>query len=206
MNERPHGESMESKKLSVIESAKTSDIEGIINVQKENLLPTLREAGVHEANLSQKGFLIHPITLEELTKVISNPEKHILQVAKKDSEVEGYTLAYDLNEWKIIKPNWEQDIITNEEIKNIIKEEKVAYLRHIVMQQNSRGIGVRLENSLFREATRRSYKYIIGEILRSPIPNTISLEFHKKMGFKVVGEILENEMVWDLVLKDLRKK
>jgi L-amino acid N-acyltransferase YncA len=79
------------------------------------------------------------------------------------------------------------------------------YLRHVAVKQEARGIGSVLEYKLFKEAKSKGYKNLLGEILREPVKNKKSMAFHRALGFKVIGEIPEEGMVWDLVLKNLEE-
>lgn len=182
-----------------IRIATTSDIDGIISIQNKNLLPSINITDSSKLEFSNKGFLVYPVTNKELEKIVDEPKKHILIVASNGNEIEGYILAYDFDTWKTEKPSW-RAIINNGES---LDDKKILYFRHITVKPGS-GIAIGLENNLFSESKKMGYQYIIGEILRKPIHNNRSMEFHKRIGFNVIGEIQEKNMTWDLVLKDLK--
>jgi len=193
--------------------ASSNDIQGILSVQKENLLsvkaPNLLSEQGSETNedtkeIEREGFLIHAVTQEELEKLITDKQNIILLVTKENDEVDGYALAYDLNIWKRFKPQWEKNIRVPQDMFELLSEEKILYLRHIARKKSAKGRGSRLMEMLINEARSRGYKYIICEILEKPITNKASIEFHQRFGFNEIGQVEENEnFIWGLFIKKL---
>lgn len=205
MSELLSQENQEEKNV-IIEKPLEQDIEGILNVQEENLFSELIRKEADQKKLSEKGFLISAITNEELKEIIGNPDKYILLVSKVDGTVVGYILGYDLEEFKRQDPEWEKSIILDDGVEALPESEKSLYLRHIAVRIGNRGVGTNLERKFFQEAEAAGYKYILGEILQEPVKNSVSLRFHEAIGFRIIGKVPEKKLVWNLVLKDLNKK
>jgi predicted GNAT superfamily acetyltransferase len=195
--------------------ASSNDIQGILSVQKGNLLleiapdvfsllkqgSKINEDVVKE--IGSRGFLIHALTEEELQRLISDRENIILLVTKENNEVDGYVLGYDINAWKKFKPEWEETVRVSEDIAELLGKEKILYLRHIARKGSAKGKGSKLMEMLINEAKSKGYKYIICEILEKPITNRASIEFHERWGFKKIGQVEEGHLMWGLFLKSL---
>jgi len=202
-----------------IKEAGLEDVLGIISVLKENLLPMelldkekrdfyLKSVGKKIEDFSEKGFLVNSFSEEDLENVISDKEKHIILVAKKNDEIVGYALTYDLEAWRERKPDWEKTVeLINKTEGQMFENKKVLYFRHIVTKQfpKNKGIGATLEYKIFSAAKQKGYKEIIGEALEYPIENKASIDFHRKIGFKKIGTVKEskNDLIWGLYKKDL---
>ncbi len=199
-----HSEILKNEQFSV-DTAGHPDIDGILVVQNENLRSSLNERGIKDEDLPERGFLISPLSAEELTEIISEPESHLLLVARSEEKIEGYALGYDLDKWKKEDPMWEKQLVFRK--RKTLPLGKTLYFRHVAVapEIKGRGVGRMMEHDFFEEAKRRGYQYIIGEILRDPVVNKRSMDVHKTSGFEVIGENFEEGMVWDVVLKNLEK-
>lgn len=184
-----------------IEPAKTKNIDGILSVQQENLV--LSDKQMKDPKMAKQGFLVHALKSNELKDIIQDTKNHILLIAKKENEIYGYMLSYNLKKWKKLKPNWIKDIIIPKETKQIIDDKKVLYLRHIARKKNAKGCGNRLLTSTIETAKSQKYDYIICEILEKPTENTLSKKFHEQFEFKKIGKINEENLIWGLYLKKL---
>ncbi len=197
----------ESKNIDIL-SASPEDIQGILLVQKENLLSLTEKKPerLEKKRLEKKGFLIHEVSAEELNKLISDKENSLVLVAKEGDEIRGYVLSYDLELWKSIKPQWEETVKISESKRKFLNEEKILYLRHIAREAKAKGTGAKLMRALINEARLRKYYAIIAEILEKPITNQVSIEFHKRFGFEEIGKVEEgNNLTWGLFLKNLKE-
>lgn len=198
----------EGEKMSVsVDKMSNSDIDGVLSLLQESLLPDKISDSERE-KLMMKGFIVYPVDKNNLSEVIADEENHISLVARgNNNNMLGYVLAYDLNIWRRHKAGWDARIDAPDEIKSLLTDNKVLYLRHIVAKKEHEGIGVKLEYKLFKEAKRKKFEYIIGEILKKPVPNNISLRFHEGLEFRQVGTMqYDDNTLWTLVLKDLREK
>jgi len=206
--ERLESNPFEKEKNSVnVDKMSNSDIDGVLSLLQESLLPNEISDSERE-KLMTKGFIVYPVDKNDLSEAIIDEENHISLVAHDNkNNVLGYVLAYDLNTWRKHKVEWEDRIDAPDEIKSLLADNKVLYFRHIVAKTGQNGIGVKLEYELFKEAKRKKFEYIIGEILKSPVPNDISLRFHEGLEFRQTGTIqYDDNTLWTLVLKDLREK
>lgn len=177
-----------------------ADIPGVLAVQAENLLEN--KLGKNDQEKVSGGFLIHPVSESELTQVINHPRSHVLIVAKDKTNILGYILGYDLGAWKKIKPNWQPSKVS-EKVGEILKSERVLYMRHIARKPEALGVGGDLLEAIYREAVRRSYSHAVAEILLKPLRNGASITFAKKSGLALSGQIYDGERVWGLFMKEL---
>lgn len=181
--------------------AQPDDVEGILSVQKDNLLSSIEEA----KKFRKRGFLIHALEAGELAKLILDRENNLVLVAKEKDGIDGYALAYNLRAWKNIKPQWEKTVNCPENVRELLLRKNVLYLRHIARKTTTEKIGRKLIAVLISEAMSRNYDAIIAEILVNPVVNEASTEFHEYYGFNKVGEVKECEKItWGLFLKNLK--
>ncbi len=178
-----------------ISPAKTSDIESILEIMRENLHHYHNPGNLQD--LEKTGFLVYPFSSEEIHQCIISPESHIVLTAKTVQQIVcGYLLGYDLKTWKKLKPEWDT---TPYKVKG-----NTFYLRHVAIKKGSNRTGIKLETELFRQALKKGYKFIIGEIMTSPIQNKRSLSFHEKLGFETIGALqYDDGTTWDLLQKKL---
>lgn len=159
-----------------IRSAKEKDASEILFIQDSLILSNNREAEEH-------GFLVYPISKSELKKLIRD-KNNIVLVAEENKKIRGYALAYDLNEWKKIKHEWESAV----KLTSANLESKVLYFRHIARLKGSEGVGKKLEEAVYTLAKKRNYEIVIGEILEKPIANKVSLAKHLERGYKKLAK------------------
>jgi predicted GNAT superfamily acetyltransferase len=182
--------------------ATVMDIDGVLSIQNQNLLEN--KQGDTEEEKINGGFLIHPLSKEDLTKIINNSDSHILLVAKEGNEIQGYILGYNLDDWKRQRPNWQTLLEISDETKEILKREKILYMRHIARKPDGKGIGSSLLVKMFEEVSARGYLYVIAEILQEPYMNIASVQFAEKFGLTMVGKRQEeNGYVWGLFMKKI---
>lgn len=182
----------------IICKARQEDINGILTIQKEFLLGNKKST-----KIQKKGFLVYPISKEELKKSINNP-KNIILVAKGKEGIVGYALTYDLNKWKKNKSKWATGVTTSIEIKMHLSKDRILYFRHIARKEEYPGLGHKLEEKIYTLAKNQGYQSVIGEILEKPISNEKSKQIHEKRNFRKIGEVdYRDGNLWGLYEKIL---
>ena len=78
--------------------ANINDVVGVLAVQDGLLFSKEREVS--------QGFLWYPLKEEELKEIIAHPENHVLIVSEIGGKINGYFLAYNLEEWENHKSGW----------------------------------------------------------------------------------------------------
>jgi len=179
--------------------AKNEDIQGILNVFNE--LSINNRIKLNE-NLSENGFLVYPITKNDLEGIIKN-KKNILLVAKHNTKIIGYALAYDIFEWMKLKPTWENKLKLNKLYSTKLFNKNMVYFRQVGRLSGYKGVGIKLEERLFEIIKERGYHRIIAEIAQYP-KNIISQKVHKARGFIKVGTIeYGDSIIWGVYIKDI---
>lgn len=179
------------------ENAKTSDIPWVISCMKENLFHTLEN--------TKEWRIFYEIPQSELTTYIDN-EKNIFLCAKEWDIVLGYTLAYELTDWMDKKTNRFDELQISENDKEIFKKEKILYWRHVAINKKFQGLWIWkiLEEQMFNEAKSKWYKYIVAEIMKSPLENIKSMNIHKKVWFETKWEINYKDLtIWNVMVKNI---
>ena len=123
-------------------------------------------------------------------------------VSKEGNQVIGFALCYSLEKWVSTKPEWKENLIIDENAPDIFSQ-PTLYFRQVAVLPEKEGAGTRLEWSVFQEAKSRGYKYVVGDILKSPITNIKSMGFHQHMKFVPIGTVKDGNLVWTLVCKEL---
>lgn len=187
----------------IIQNATQEDIEKILAIQAQKIIiPENKEQEVEGG-----GFLVYPISAEELERALKADEKHVIKIAKEGDSVIGYIISYDLTEWTTTHPDWFSKFNATEDYREKLKERKVLYGRHIAVDEDISipGVGKELLDSTLQEAISRDYEYFIVEILKKPIVNRRSVNFVQKMGFKLVGQTNDGDRIWSVFLKNLTR-
>jgi predicted GNAT superfamily acetyltransferase len=182
--------------------ADEEDIDGVLAVQKEQLLAYRPEES--KTILEQEGFLIYPTSAEELRAIIQDKKGHIFLVAKEKEAIVGYVLTYDLETWIRSEAHWTEKIIVPEDVRALLYRSKTLYLRHVARRKGFKGCGKILETELFRLAKARGYSLVVAEILEKPHHNIASTSLHVKLGFSKIG--IKNDKggrVWGVYAKKL---
>lgn len=181
-----------------IERATKENIEGILKIQAERLI-----TNQSDENLKDAGFLIYPISEEEIIDSIDHPEKCFLSVAKNQTnEVVGYLLAYDFDYYLEKYPDWKEEV---GRLSMDTDKEKVVYGNHVATKKGVPGVGTELENNVFKSLKEKGYTTFIAEICEGPTKNARSLNFHtEKIGLNKIGEYKDsNQYDWGIYAKKL---
>jgi len=194
---------METHNIETI-PASLDDIPGILEVQRVNLISLEQNRAEELERLGKRGFLIHALGEGELAGMVNDKNDNIIFVARDNADVCGYALAYNLEKWKKLNPEWRNTI---EIFKNVVCEfnkNRILYLRHIARKPGFDRCGSKLMKVLASAAREKAYEAIVAEILQKPVANKASTEFHEYHGFSVIGSEKEGEnMVWGLFLKKI---
>jgi GNAT superfamily N-acetyltransferase len=189
----------------IIEDASVEDIENILTIQSQKII--IPEEEMAKPGVEESGFLVYPITNEELGEVVIDKENYIVKVAKENERTIGYIISYDMAEWEATHPNWFSRFKTTADYKELLKKRKVLYGRHIAVDENisTPGVGKDLLDFTLQEAVNRGYEYYVVEVLKEPIVNKRSANFVQKTGFALVGQLEDDKRIWSVFLKDLTK-
>lgn len=184
-----------------IKPAEYSEIDQVIEVCVENLVSTNHEKFTDE-DFSKRGFLIRKITPEEAKEMIDDKENHFLHVAKSGNEILGYLSGCDLKKTAL---DLQEKVFKAPELQDYIAKngEKVFYHKQIAKRVKARNIGKKLLFSMFEDARKRGYGYVVCRIVYQPFYNEISIAFHEKFGFRKIGEMEDNGAQLGVYLKDL---
>jgi len=86
--------------------ASLDDIPGILEVQKMNLISLEKNSPEELEKLCAFGFLIHALKEDELAGLVNDKVDNIIFVARNGLDICGYALAYNLEKWKKLNPEW----------------------------------------------------------------------------------------------------
>ncbi len=187
-----------------IQNASSKDIENILAIQSQKVI--IPERKVERQEAEEGGFLVYPVSAEELAKILEDNENHIIKIAKESDKVAGYIISYDMVEWEKTHADWFSRLDASNEDRILLKNERVLYGRHIAVDEHATtsGVGKELLDSTLQEAINRGYRYFVVEILKEPITNSRSVGFVQKAGFRLVGQTKDqNNRIWSVFLKDL---
>jgi predicted GNAT superfamily acetyltransferase len=173
-----------------------SDIPGIISVQDSVLMRNVS----YEAAL-KNGFLMYRIEPDDLEKVMSD-SGNVVICYKTEAGVLGYILGYDLSNWRKLKFGWLEKIEVSEEVKSTIRNNRVAYLRHIARRIGHDGVGSKMLTEFIRICKGRGFSHIVCEILEHEPKNKVSLNFFvKEFGFVRIGQVDYGDgLIWGVYL------
>ena len=171
-----------------------NDLEGILNLQKRNLPPTLTND-----EIQSQGFVTVDHSYDQLKK-LNDREKHI--IAKENDKVIGYLLAMtkqSRSDIPILVPMFEL-------FETIFyRDKKISDYNYLVVGQVCidkawRGLGV-LDHcyAAYKEHYRPKYDFAITEIACN---NVRSLKAHKRIGFKEISTYVSDNTNWSVVLWD----
>lgn len=175
-------------------SQSTADLEGILSLQRENLLTTLSQEEKDE-----QGFVTVPHTLGQL-EIMHSIAPHVL--AKENEEIVGYVLAMTLKSRGVIPLL--TSLFDNFE-KLAIADKKVTSYRPMVVGQVCVGKahrGTGLFDKLYtayRKQYASTYDFAITSIALS---NYRSMAAHQRIGFKVIHTFEDSVQPWSIVYWD----
>jgi L-amino acid N-acyltransferase YncA len=179
-------------------SQSTADLEGILSLQRENLLTILSE----EEKAAQ-GFVTIPHTLDQL-EAMHCIAPHVL--AKENEQVVGYVLAMTLASRSVV-PMMTSLFDNFDELE--VAGKKVTSYRPMVVGQvcvgkSQRGTGLfdKLYTS-YREQYASTHDFAITSIALS---NYRSMAAHQRVGFQVIHTFEDSIQPWSIVYWDWNSK
>ncbi len=173
----------QNKKSMIIKPAIHSDIEEILAILKSRLVD-VNDPKIFNSELENKGFLIGNVERDELEKLILDQKNNLILVAKEGDEVLGYLIAQRLSEIVDSK----KAVVSCLKLHKIDDLQKVIYYRQIATKPQSKNIGSLLLEELLKKAKEIDCEYVVCRIVGEPVNNQKSISFHKKFGFKQIGE------------------
>lgn len=181
-----------------IGNAGEEDINEILTIQAQKLVDPENIAQGDTQEIEEKGFLVYPLSKSELEELIKDPGNHIIKVAKKDGRVIGYLIAYDLDNWRELHPDWLNNL---EGKRDSLTQRRTLFGRHIAVDESETGSGIGralLEAVIFTGRTR-DYQNFVVEVLDKPITNRKSTKFVERAGFKKIGQRQDGGLkVWSI--------
>ena len=175
-------------------SQSTADLEGILSLQRENLLTILSQEEKDE-----QGFVTVPHTLEQL-EIMHSIAPHVL--AKENEQVLGYVLAMTLASRGVV-PLLTSLFDNFDELD--VAGKKVSSYRPMVVGQvcvgkTQRGTGLfdKLYNA-YQEEYASTYDFAITSVALS---NYRSLAAHQRIGFKIIHTFQDSMNPWAIVCWD----
>ncbi len=202
MKEGPTTQS-EEPKLG-IQRAIEADVSGILAVQDQHWLSPQVARGATEAQLKERGFLVHKLQSSDLEELLQRPDAAVI-VCKRRSEVVGYAVGYTLKHQLELHPDWFDTVqFENEADRGRLENENSWYFRQIGISRSIQGQGVstHLRQSMRQAALAQGCTSSLGEILEAPIHNDASFRTVSEKT-KIIGripEVFENvHYVWALV-------
>lgn len=175
-----------------------ADLQGILDLQKENLLQNISETEKNE-----QGFVRVQHNLE-LLESLNSIEPHI--IAKDGDYVAAYFLAMtkmSRNDVPMLVPMFEQFDELYYQGKKVSEYNYMA-VGQVCVSKNYRGQGLFFNcYEAYRKAFEQNYNFAITEI---SISNARSLKAHQKVGFEVIHTFKDEYETWAIVVWDWGKK
>ena len=175
-------------------SQSTTDLEGILSLQRENLSATLSQEEKDE-----QGFVTVPHTLGQL-ETMHSIAPHVL--AKENGQVVGYALAMTLASRGVVPLL--TSLFDNFEKLEIAGKKVTSYRPMVVGQvcvgKSQRGTGLfdKLYTA-YKEQYAATYDFAITSIALS---NYRSLAAHQRIGFKIIHTFQDSLNPWAIVYWD----
>ncbi len=172
--------------------ASKSDLAGMLEVLKANLISNKKIHHLNKNKIEASGFLIGPFTADEIVTHLEENQNPIILTVKEEERVVGYLISYALNQ---VNEKLYQEFTDFPEINNIEDKSKILYYRQIAKLPGKENIGTKLIEKMLSEAKKLGYKMIVCRIVHEPFCNKISIGFHAKFGFKLLGEVQNNNNI-----------
>jgi hypothetical protein len=180
--------------VNICHAETTCDLQGILDLQKENLLQNISD----QEKLEQ-GFVRVQHSLDQL-KMLNAIEPHI--IGKDGDKIAAYFLAMtktSRNDVPMLIPMFDQfDSLTFKGKK--ISESNYMAVGQVCIGKAYRGQGLFFQcYEAYRKAFESRYDFAITEI---SISNARSLKAHQKVGFEVIHTFKDEYETWAIVLWD----
>ena len=175
-------------------SQSTSELEGILSLQRENLLTILSEE-----DKAAQGFVTIPHTLDQL-EAMHSIAPHVL--AKVNEQVVGYVLAMTLASRRVVPMM--ASLFENFDELEVAGKKVTAYQPMVVGQvcvgKTQRGTGVFDQlYAAYRAQYAATHDFAITSIA---LTNYRSMAAHQRVGFKVIHRFEDSIQPWAIVFWD----
>jgi len=137
----------------------------------------------YQKSLEKNGFFRFPRTLEQIEKRIK--ETLLTLVAEEGNEVIGFIIVAKNNQDYLAKINWK-----NQKAKEHFRLNSSATIHLIAVDPGcqQKGIGWQLLMTAQEMLLKMGFTYLFSTIMEKPVKNTLSIDFHLKNSFVVVGK------------------
>ncbi len=183
--------------VKICQAKTTLDLQGILDLQQENLLQNISEEEKNE-----QGFVRVQHNLE-LLEMLNSLEPHI--IAKDEEKVAAYLLAMtkrSRNDVPMLIPMFEQFDALVYLGKKVCDSNYMA-VGQVCIGKKYRGQGLFFQcYEAYRRAFETHYDFAITEI---SISNARSLKAHQKVGFEVIHTFKDEFETWAIVVWDWKK-
>ena len=159
---------------------------------------------------ARQGFLVYEVGADELKTLITGNIKHIIKVARKDGNVVGYFIAYDMKYYLQQHPKWLNEFEENSggDMKQIFQGSDVLFSKQLALSSVAKktGLGEKLWEAVYQDAVSQGFRYEVGEVLAEPIRNVAmeSLVFGK-LKFNLAGYRTDkNNRKWSVITRSLK--
>lgn len=174
------------------QSSSNSDLEGILNLQRENLLENL-----DQETIQKEGFVRVKHSLEDLAN-LQKDEGHV--IADFQGKVAAYILAMtkqSRDKIPMLLPMFEQfDSISYAGKK--VSDFNYMAVGQVCVGKDFRGMGLFAEAyQAYRDFFKPKYDFAITEI---SLNNKRSLRAHEKVGFETIHTFKDQYEEWAIVL------
>lgn len=178
-------------------SETTQELQGILDLQKVNLL-----SEISEKESADQGFVTVRHSIEQLM-LMHSLEPHV--IAKDGEKVIGYILAMTKESRHLVPvlvPMFKQ--FDHLDFKGkLLSDYDYMVIGQICVDKSYRGQGIFDQMyKLYRSTFSDRYDFAITEIALS---NFRSLKAHQRVGFKIIHEFDDSTQNWSIVLLDWRE-
>ena len=173
-----------------------AELEGIKNLQQENL-----KANLSEAESDAEGFVTAEYTLDFL-RIMHEAEPSI--IAKDGDVIAGYALV-------AVKSIASQHKLLDHLFSTIddtiyngapLKDSRYVVCGQLCVKKNYRGMGlVQKMYQHFRDCLSGSFDYCVTDVVQT---NQRSVKAHLNTGFQVISTLEFGSVYWDIVLWEWR--
>lgn len=149
---------------------------------------------IENAALSDYGFLVHLWSADEYRKFLESGD--CLAVCTQHASVIGFALAFASNDKLGMFATWthavEWTTLPLPPTRGVLLDQIAVAPGH-----HRQGFG----SSLVEYIRSRFLSFeIYAEVLISPTENTVSMDFHRALGFAPAGRRLDNNYLWEVLI------
>ena len=174
------------------------DIDEVLAIQNKTALANMED----KENIERIGFIINPLTREELGYLIKYPKRTYSVVYKKEG-IQAYAMGFEISLWKELRP----ESFENLTLRDGFELKDTSY--HLVVGSTGKeiGSGMKVSKEFFRQIKEKGVDVVSGNIAEKPHLNRVSMTIHKRLGCERVGEVRQEKdgtlYVWGLFAKKL---